>query len=326
MAGNIGRQVSYGIGKETVRNTAVSASTWFKQLGFELNPKSEIVSNDSAWGTLERTNSSTTLRQWAEGTLEHKLTADSAGLVLLGAFGTVSTGDNADSDASVKDHTFTINQDILGQTFTLYRKDDLSTMRYAGARFGQWELAVDLDDYVKFTADVTARAGESTTATPARTDETEFVAKHVSVKSAATVDDIAAASAISSVQSFTLTCNPNIRMNWEAGSGDPESFTSDGYELSFEMERRYIDQTYENAYNNGTALAWELSLVNSDVTIGSAANPGLVLTAPKVNITDWSRSEDLDGPVTETFTGTIHYSSDEAYALKAVLTNTTASY
>lgn len=326
MATDIGRLVKYGLGKETVANTAVAASTWISQLGFELNSKAEYVNNEGSFGVLEKTNDSIVLRSWAEGSLEAKLTSLSSGYVLLGAFGSVSSAANPDASTTIKDHTFTINQTVLGQTFTFYRKDSISTTRFAGSRIGKWELNMDLDKYVSFKADIMAGAGSTTTATPAYVVEPEFVAKHCSVKTATTLAGLSGATAYASVQSFTITVDPNLDTNWQAGTSVPESFTSNGYEMKFEMETRYNDQVYENAYKNGTSLALQVTAKNTDVVIGTSANPGLVLTAPKMFITDWSRSEDLDKPITQKMTGTIHYSSSDAYSLKAVLTNNQASY
>lgn len=319
---DLGRQVKYAIA--TGSDTAVAA--WLNQLSFDLGPKAESVNNESAYGVLERTNSSTVTRQWAEGSLEAKLTSDSSGYILLGAFGSVSTGDNADSNAVVKDHTFTINQNVAGQLMTLYRKDSVASEKFTYARIGQWELSMALDDYIKFTADVMARKGTTSATTPAFTDETEFVAKHFSIKQAANEAGLGAASNISTVESLTLTVNPNITPDYEAGSGEPYGFSSEGYELSFEMTKRYADNTYRDAYLAGTPLAWQITAANTDVIIGAAANPKLVITAPKVTITDWTRNEDMDSVVTETMTGTIHYSASAAKSLTAVLTNTTASY
>lgn len=321
----IGRQVKYGIGKETTPGTAVAATHWINQLSFELNPRTGYATNNSAYGVIERTNSSAVERQWAEGSFEAKLTSETAGLILLGAFGSVSTADNADSNAAVKDHTFSINQNINGQSFTLVRKDALTTKAYANARFGQWELNMELGDYIKYTAEIMAKTGATTTATPAYTSETEFLPKHITVKTATDLAGLSGATAASSVQSFTLTVNPNLEADWGAGSDDPEGFTSNGYDFSFEMTTRYNGTTYEDAYNNGTDLAVQIT-AESDATIGAAAHPKLVITAPKMNITDWARSEDLDGKVTQTMTGTIHYDVTEAEALTAVLTNLTASY
>lgn len=319
----IARQVRYGLAK----GADAAVTHWLNQLSFSMAPRSEYVTNNSAFGVLEKTNSSQVLRQWAEGTLEHKLTSDSSGLVLLGAFGSVATTDNADTNAAVKDHTFSINQNIDGQLFTLYRDDALKTEKFTAARFGEWSLNMALDDYITFTARIMGRKGTTTTATPASTDETEFVPKYITVKTATTEGGLGAATAISAVESFTLTVNPNIEADWEAGNNAPYGFSSRGYDLSFEMTCRYNNTTYEDAYNNGTQLALQVSAINTDVLIGAAARPSLVVTAPKMYITDWTRNEDdLDAPITQTMTGTIHYSSADARAIRAVLTNVTSSY
>lgn len=322
----LGRQVKYGIGKETTAGTAVSATNWINQLAFGLNPMVDYLTNESAYGVIEKTNNSDINHKWAEGTLEAKLTDETGGLMLLGAFGSVSTAANADASGNVYDHTFEINQDIDGQSFTLVRKDGLSTIAYPLARFGQWDLSMTLDDYVRLSAAIMAKDGSSTTATPAFSSETEFVAKHMSVKTATTVAGLSGATAVSSVESFTLSVNPNLRADFQSGSEDPYSFSSEGYDLSFEMTCRYNDTTYEDAFKNGTQLSLEVTAENTDVTIGTAANPALVFTGAKMFITDWTRNEELNAAMTQTMTGTIHYSVDDAYALKAVLTNLVTAY
>lgn len=318
----LGRQVKYGIGK----GDDAAVTQWLNQLSFEFNPKALYVNNESAYGVLEKTKSATVLRQWAEGSLEHKLTSDSSGLILLGAFGSVATADNADSNASVKDHTFTLTQDIAGQLFTLVRKDSLSTMKHTFTRFGEWSLKMELDKYISFTAAVMARKGSSTTATPAFTEETEFVPKHMTVKTASTEAGLSGASAISALEKFSINVNPNISPDWESGNADPYGFSSDGYDLAFEMTCRYTDTTYEDAYKNGTALAMQIAAENTDVVIGAAAHPKLVLTATRMNINDWTKNEDLNAKITQTMKGVIHFSPADSKSLVGVLTNTTTGY
>lgn len=318
----LGRQVAYGLGKETTFGTAVAATAWHNQLSFELNPMSEYAVNNSAYGNIVKTNQADVMRQWSQGSLEAKLTSGRVGQILLGVMGTVVTTANADPSTLVRNHTVDINQTIEGQSFSLVRKDSLTTEVFAGARFGEFSLEMALDDYIKITANILAKKSATTTATVAYTDETEFLAKHFTIKTGASVAAANAASAVATVESFTLNVNPNLETDWQSGSGDPYSFTSRGYDLSFEMTKRYADTVYRDAYNNGTTLAMVMAATNTDVTIGTAARPSLTLTAPKFNVTDWSRSEDLDGPVTETLTGTIHFSSADAYALRAVLVNT----
>lgn len=319
---DLGRQIKYGLG-----NGADAAATyWLNQLSFDLKPETQYATNNSAWGNIVRTNSSTPLRHWTSGSLEHKLTSDSTGLILKGAFGSVTTTDNADSDASVKDHTFDISEDINGAPLTLFRKDSISTRKYTNARIGEWQLTMELDDYIRFTANVLAKKGETTTATPAFLNETEFVASHFTVKSATSVGGLTGATDEATCESLTLTMNPNLEADNGSGSNQPYGFSSRGFELNFEMTCRYMDTTYEDAYNNGTQLSFQTSIVNTDVTIGAAAHPSLIFTAPKVFITDWTPNGDLDAPVSQTMTGTIHYSATDAYALRGVLTNLVPSY
>lgn len=323
---DLGRQVKYGLGKETVAGTPVSASFWLNQLKFDLNPVVSYISNDSAWGRIEKTNNSVIDQQYAKGSLNAKLTSESAGMILLGSFGSCSSSTNSDSSNLVYDHTYTINQSYNGQSLTFVRKDSLSTLAFALGRIDTFKLDMKLGQYVQYNSDVMAKVGASATATPAFVEETEFVSKHMSVKTASTASGLGSATAVTTVDSFTLTVNPNLQADFAAGSKDPYGFSSQGYDLSFEMECRYNDQTFENAYKNGTSLALQLTALNTDVVIGSAAHPGLVITAYRMFITDWARTEDLNGPITQKMTGTIHFSPSDSKALQAVLTNTTATY
>ena len=131
---------------------------------------------------------------------------------------------------------------------------------------------------------------------------------------------------ITTLESFSLTVNPNLEADNAAGSDSPYGFSSRGYEASFELTCRYDDTTFESAYINTTPIELNVTVADTAVTIGTAANPSLVISANRAHITDWTRNEDNDGPVTQTMTGTIHYSPADAEALRAVLTNTTPDY
>ena len=323
---DIGRQVKYGIGIETTAGTAVPASAWVNQLAFELNPVATYAVNQAAWGNIVKSNGADVLRTHTEGSLEAKLTSQTAGYFLLGAFGNVLSTINADVSGTVYNHSFNISEDISGKSFTLIRKDGISAEAFALARFGEWTMSMELDDYVKYTANVMAKNGTATTATAVYSEEAEFVPKHLSLKTATSVAGLSGATSQKTVQSFSITVNPNLEIDLEAGNDQPFGFTSRGYEASFEMTCRYNDTSFKDAYLNGTALALEITALNSAVTIGTAAKNKLVITAPRMNITDWSRTEDLDSPLTQTMTGTIHYDPTTAKALSAILTNAKATY
>lgn len=322
----LSRQVRYGLGAETTPGTQANASAWFNQLKFELNPVNDIATNSSAWGNLVKTNSSTVVRKHVEGSANAKLTPDLGGLVLAGAMGNVSTVANSDASGLVYDHTINLSNNINGKTFTLYRQGETKTEAFTNGRIGKWELSLDLDDYIQYTADLYANIGTAATTTVVDSEDVEFVASHLNVKQATTISGIGSATNQSLLQSFTVTCDPNIDIDKEAGNKNPAGYTSRGYDLKFEAEAYYNDTTFEDAYNNGTFAAFQVTVLNDDEIIGTAAHPKFVLTAPRVSITDWSRDEGkLDDPVTQKFTGTIHYSPADLYALRAVVTNRLAT-
>jgi len=323
---DLGRQVKYGLAKETTFGTPVAATTAINQLSFALNPVVEYVDNVSAYGNIVKTNDSDILHQHAEGEFEAKVTSDRTLFFLLGAMGTLVTTANPDASGTVKNHTVDISENINGQSFTITRKDGLTTKQYAGARISDFTMTMELGDYIKYSGNIMAKKAVTTTWTPAFTSETEFTPKDFTVKTASTAAGLSGATAIASVESFTLNINPNLEADWQAGSVDPYAFSSRGFDLTFELTARYDGTVYEDAFTNGTQLALQVAAVNQAVTIGTAAKPGITFTAPSVHITDWSRTEDLDSPVTQSITGTIHYSAADAYALRAVGVNTKASY
>lgn len=317
MAG-IGRQVKYGIGAESTPGTAVAASHWINQLSFSVNPVTTTVNNESAWGNNFRTNNTNQVRKHVEGELEAKLTSDTSGIILLGAFGNVNSVATTDTSGDVFAHAFTISEDINGQSLTLVRQDAISTKAYALGRIGEWTLSVELDDYIKYTASIMAKAGVATAATPAYTEETEFLARHFTVNTGGANH--------STVESFTVTVNPNLEADNATGSNSPYGFSSRGFEASFEMTCRYDDTTFEDAYNDTTQIEMNMLVTDTSINIGTNSHPSLAINASRAFITDWTRNEDNDGPVTQTMTGTIHYSPAEAEALRAVLINTTPDY
>ena len=87
MGDYIGRKVAVGIGKETVRGTAVTATYWVRHLSLDFKRKGELAQNESALGVREKVSDSEITKVWAEGKLEGKVNHKSIGLILLGAFG-----------------------------------------------------------------------------------------------------------------------------------------------------------------------------------------------------------------------------------------------
>src|SRR3954471_11314262 len=117
----IGRRVSVGLGLESTPGTVVAPTDWVRQLKCDFQRKTTTVQNESAIGRVEKVSDSAVVEQWAEGKLEGKVCDQTFGYLLYNIFGAVSTANNADASASVKDHTFTVAQNQIAKTLTIVR-------------------------------------------------------------------------------------------------------------------------------------------------------------------------------------------------------------
>lgn len=323
MSDYIGRKVAVGIGKETVRGTAVAATYWVRHLSLDFKRKGEVAQNESALGVREKFSDSEITKQWAEGKLEGKVNHKSIGLILLGAFGTVNTAANG---TGAYDHTFTVNQSNTPQSLTLSRKDGNTDRRHALAMIKSLEITVEAGEYVKFSCDIMSKKGTDVANTVAYVTEYEFTSKHAYVKFATAVAGLAAATA-SAVKSAKISMDMGVDAYFELGNTDPAEIHAMAVEVTGEVVARHSDNSYEDMYFNNTRKAMLFGIKNTDVTFGTpAVSPTLEFTLEQARISDWDTSNDLDGIVEQTVGITGEFSTATGKAITAVLTNDVASY
>lgn len=323
MADYIGRKVAVGIGKETVRGTAVAASFWVRHLSLDFKRKGESVQNESALNRREKFSDSEVVKEWAEGKLEGKVNHKSFGLILLGAFGSVVSAANGDG----YDHTFTLNQSNTPQSLTLSRKDPITSRRHALAMIKSLEVTIEAGEYVKFSCDIVSKNGEDAANTVAYVEEYEFTSKHGFVRFADPADlaDIAD-EPNSAIKSAKLTIDLGVEPYFEVGQIAPTEIHAMAVEVSGEVVARHSDGTYEDMYYQNTRKAMQLGFENTEVDLGSGLHPAVVFTLPQVKVTDYDTSNDLDAIVEQTMGITGELSLTAGYAVQAVLTNDVASY
>lgn len=323
MAEYIGRKVAVGIGKETVRGTAVAAQYYVRHLSLDFKQKGEVVQNESALGRREKFSDSEIVKEWAEGKLEGKVNHKSIGLILLAAFGTVV---DASAGTGAYSHTYTINQTQTPQSLTLTRSDGTVARQHALAMIKSIEFTVEAGEYIKFSCDIVAKKGTSTSPTIAYVTEYEFTSKHAYVKFASNVAGLTGATA-SPVKSAKLTMDFGADAYYEIGSTDPAEIFAGAVEISGEVVARHSDTTYEDMYHQNTRKAMLIGFKNTDVVLGAGTvNPSLEFTLEQARISDWDTSNDLDGIVEQTMGVAAELSTTAGKAITAVLTNDIAAY
>lgn len=324
MSDYIGRKVAVGIGKETVRGTAVAASFWVRHLSLDFKRKGETVQNESALNRREKFSDSEIVKEWAEGKLEGKVNHKSIGLILLGAFGTVDSVANGVDGAY--DHTFTLDQSNTPQSLTLSRKDPITSRRHALAMIKSLEITVEAGEYVKFSCDIVSKQGTDVANTVAYVEEYEFTSKDAFVRFADLVADVDAATN-SAIKSAKLTIDLGVEAYFEVGSTEPAEIHAAAVEITGEVVARHSDNSYEEMYFTNVRKAMQIGFINTAVDLdGEGVNPGLVFTLPQARITDYDTSNDLDAIVEQTMGITGELDLTEGYAVTAVLTNDVASY
>lgn len=321
MADYIGRKVAVGLGKETVRGTAVAPTFFVRHLSLDFKQKGEVVQNESALGVREKFSDSEIVKEWGEGKLEGKVNDKSIGLILLGVFGSVVS---AASGAGFN-HTFNVDESNTPQSLTVALKDGVTSRRFALAMIKSLEITIEAGEYVKFSADIVAKKGVDTANTVAYVTEYEFTSKDAYVKFASTTGGLAAATA-SAIKSAKLTIDTGVEAYYEVGNTSPAEIHAGAIELTGEVVARHSDTSYEDLYHNNTRRAMLIGMKNTAVDLGAGLNPKLEFTLEQARISDWDTSNDLDSIVEQTMGIAAEFSTATGKAVSAVLTNGQASY
>lgn len=324
MPEHIGRQVSVGLGLESVPGTAVAPSHWPRHMKLGFQRRKSTVSNTSAMGRMEEANDSAVVEEWADGPLEAKVYDLSIGVLLANMFGAPVTTDNPDSNPAVKDHTFDIAQTNVAKTMTVTRLDQNSNRRHAMGTLETLEFTAEQGNWVMVNGQIMALAGTSGADTAAYAAENAFTSKHVVTKIASNVAGLAGATP-PALKRVKLTIKRGVTRETPLGTATPTSFDLDKYTIEGEILAKYANTTYDDLAFTNTQQALQIAFRNTDVTIGAAANPALVFTLPKLRL-DFEMSDDLDKTIEQTLKFRGEFDTTAGYAIRAVLTNTQASY
>ena len=325
MADYSGRKVQYGIAKEGTRGVPTTPTFGVPQLTADFQNKSDSVWNDSSFGILNKYSKSEIVKDMAEGKIEGKVTDITFGLLLYAALGNYAVTANADASGNVKNHSFTQSQSNTPQSLTITRKDGNSDKNYPLAMLKTLEITVVTGEFVKYTAEFISKKGVTGTDTIVYTLENEFKAKYAVAKMAVFIAALGAASAIP-MKSMKLKIDRKINPYFVFGSNDPSEIFVEEFTTTGEFVLRYSDQTYENLYFANGVQALQLDLKNSDVVIGTSANPELTLTLPKADLSSWKTDMNKDNIVEQTvgFIGLWDFATGAE--LTALLINLYAAY
>ena len=324
MAKFIGRVVDFGIAKETSRGTAIAAATFYlPNVSLSIDDGIEQIVDESSIGVIEDSPNASVVANFAEGEIEGNLYDRSFGLILLAALGQVST--TGPAETTVYTHAFSVLQSAQHPSLTLFLEDPNQDYTYALAMLTSLDLDVALGQYARYTAAFRSKAGATATLTPSYTAENHFLPQHGTVKIAANLAALGAASTIG-IKSVKISLNKNVEDDQKLGSLAQVDILNKQVSVEGSLELVFNDNTFKTQMLADTAQALRIRLTNSDVTIGTALNPQLTIDLAKVKFSNFERGYENDGIVMATVDFKGFYSLADASMVTAQLINTTASY
>lgn len=328
MAKTTGRFIQFGVARETTRGTAeAAASFWIPWDELSLDDKDERILNDQSRGLIETSVGESIIKKWVEAEIKAPIDDTIFPLFLYAVLGTLITSDNADSNAAVKDHTLTVAQSIQHQALTLFLDDPAAGQdyRFALGMVTGLELMYERGKFISFGAQLKAKTGQTSTLTPATTTANRFLPHHLTFKMATAQSGLTAASA-TVLKSANISFKPTVIDDDVLGSNTPNDFNNTNFEIEGTLELMFDDETEKTLALDATKRALRFDLINTDVTIGAAANPSIRIDLHNVTFRPITRSFKQGEYVLQTIAFKAHFDLTDAKMITAVGTNITASY
>lgn len=322
----IGRKIEVGVGKETVRGTAVAATYWVPKYEVSLDDKTEYVDDIQTLGSIVDSDGSELEKEWAEGEVDGKVRLNSFGIWLLGTFGSVTTTTLA---TGVYQHVFGLLESNTHPSLTVTVKDTVNGARaYALAMVESLKMKIELGKFVEYTVALKSKKSSATTATPAYTAETEFRARHTSLKLADTLAGLDAATAVAKVASVELSFDKNTQEIMGLGSSQPVDIQNLEFSAELNIEVEYFDTaTFRDVSLTGAKKAVRIEITDTTKVIGaSVIAPSIVFDFAKVSFQSWERDGGAGDIIKQSIKAKAHFSIVDGKMVNVTVKNAVASY
>lgn len=326
-----GEKVQLGLAKESTRGTFASPTEWIRaRTPNGIIPTKEEINIQEVVGSGMDSQSSVIGKRMAQGDLEFNVRNRTFGYLLLSLLGKVSTSANADASSSVYDHVFSLETSTPEHpTLSLAVAQGANHQHY-GYPLGMVssiEMNFSTDDVVNATTSFIAgdESAESDFSPSYPSDDHLFNHSHANIYFASSASGLDGASKTPFSQGTVSLIN-NARDKQNIGEVSPSNMFAQLAEFTASLTTDYEDETHRDAFFDNDFQAMRVELINTGVTIGTAANPSIVIDFPKVSINSRNVNRAIDDVVQEELEIKAHYDESEAKAITATITNEVTSY
>lgn len=316
-----GRRGSLALAIEDSRGVAPTSSSdyfWVPFATMSFKDTVEEAREEQGMGVLAEGDSKYVTMKMGEGEVEAQLYDKALGVILAGVLGAVPSS----SGSNPYTHTYTLSNSNQHQSVSLYWSDPDRKDMYKLGMVDSFQISVEPSGIVNYTVGFKSKtADEWTTITPVYTSlGSKFLHQHVSVKLAAAVGDLAAATGIS-LKNLEFNVNKNTMFDGVLGTVEPEDVLNQQISVEGTLELNLEDDTYRDYMLNGTYRAMQIALTNGTSSI-------LTIQLPRVDFSSWEPDYTLNEIAKQSINFKANY--DAANGLDIIstctLVNTQVSY
>jgi len=238
MAKIVGKNVSVGFGKETVRGTAVSATSWFPKTNLSFDEKMETLVNETSVGSIVDAVGHSVVKRFSQGEIGGNLSVNSILLPLYAMFGDVTS---AVDTGTAYQHSFTLSNSNQSPSLTISMDDAIQDYRFPLCIVNKMTFKVEPYKFVEVSMEFIGKKGATGTNTPAFVQDYTLVANNTSILFAPLLADLDTATSSACIKSFEITLERTVSEDECISSLDPADFISTVFSVSGSFEA-----TYEN--------------------------------------------------------------------------------
>lgn len=321
----IGRLINVGFGIEAVRGTKVVAQSWQPKTDFKFEEKTETIQNESSIGVIDMNRGSDVVKRYAEGDIAGIIETNSVGYLLLSLLGSVTSAAHSGAGGAY-DHDFTLAQTNSTQSLTIGIEDPgIADTAYSLAMIESLTLSANNGEYATFTVTFKAKPGEAQSHTVSYAVDNRLLARHTTFKTATNLAGLGAATGVC-IDTFEIKFTKNLEDIYCIGSESPIDFVNTAFQVEGSITAVFNSEEFRDYQLDGDKRALRIQMKDTNVTIGTSANPELTIDLPLAAFTEFSRDMSNDKVVMQTLTFTGLYSLADSSSVNILLTNTKASY
>lgn len=319
----IGRQIEFGVATEATRGTPESAADkWARKVTANVVERATHAEDDTTRGRLEDGEGRRKVQSYVEGDVEGILHIDLFGWLLSNIYGVVVT---TTVTGSVKNHVFSLGQNIIHPSLTLFAKDgEVQQLAFGNAMINTLEITAAVDDYVRFTSSFIAATATDDDDTPSYDTEYDFVARDITLKIADSEAGLSGASAIKA-KDVSINWDQGLIRDHVVGSYTPDDIYNAKLLITGSFSKNFVDETFKDLYLGNTAKYMSIT-IQGEADLGSGNNPTITIVLNKVQFTEWNREGGTNDLITETVEFKAYYNATDGEQSTVTLKNLTASY